>query len=125
VGEAGLYEVAFVPRESGPYRVTAWVTNAAGVGIHRVEAGWVADPAGDEFRELDPNVALLEGLAKRTGGQVVSAKDLGTLVRDLPRRQAPVMEAWSRPIWHTPWLFMLALMLLVVEWGLRRWKGLP
>ena len=125
VGEAGLYEVSFVPRQSGPYRVTAWVTNSAGVGIHRVEAGWVADPAGDEFRALDPNVALLEGLANRTGGQVVSAKDLGTLVRDLPRRQAPVMEAWSRPIWHTPWLFMLALMLLVVEWGLRRWKGLP
>jgi uncharacterized membrane protein len=125
LSEAGLHEVDFIPRESGPYQVTALITNAAGVGIHRVESGWVADPAGDEFRTLDPNLPLLEDLARRTGGQVVSAGDLAAFVRDLPRRQAPVMEAWSSPIWHTPLWFALALILLAGEWGLRRWKGLP
>ena len=35
------------------------------------------------------------------------------------------METVTRPLWHNPWLFLVALGALVAEWGLRRNQGLP
>jgi hypothetical protein len=122
--EAGLYEATYVPRESGGFRATATVANAVGAEVGRAEAGWSVDLAADEFRSLTPNRALLEAIARRTGGRVIEARDLEAFVRRLPDRRAPVMEAWSFPLWHTPEMFGFALACLLAEWALRRWKGL-
>ena len=91
----------------------------------RAEAGWSTDLAAEEMRSLSPNVALLEELARKTGGQVIPAADLDAFARRLPQMKAPVMETWSYPAWHTPLMFAFALGCLVTEWGLRRWKGMP
>jgi hypothetical protein len=115
--EPGLYEATFVPRESGAYHATATAAGADGVEIGRAEAGWSVDLAGEEFRSLQPNVALLEAIARRTGGEIVSPSDLPAFVSKLPTRAAPVMEP--------PWVFLLALGCFVAEWGIRRAKGLP
>lgn len=123
--EPGLYQATYVPRLTGGFKATAYVTNSVGAEVGRAEAGWSTDLAADEFRSLTPNVALLEDLARRTGGEVVPADKLDEFVKTLPLRKAPVMEAWSYPVWHTPLLFAFALCCLVGEWGLRRWKGLP
>jgi hypothetical protein len=123
--EPGLYEALYVPHATGAYRAKAAVTNAAGLEAGTAEAGWSNDPAAEEFRSLQPNVALLEGIARRTGGELVSASGLSDFVRRLPLRRAPVMEAWTVPAWHTPALFAFALVCFVAEWGLRRWKGMP
>jgi hypothetical protein len=114
-----------VPRLTGGFKATAYVTNSAGVEAGRAEAGWASDLVAEEFRSLVPNVALLEDIARKTGGAIIVADKLDTFVRDLPTRHAPVMEAWSYPLWHTPAMFALALACLLAEWGLRRWKGLP
>ncbi len=122
--EAGLYEATFVPRQSGGYQAAAVVTNAAGAEVGRAEAGWSADLAAEEFRSLKPNVALLEAIARQTGGQIVKASELSAFAKTLPQKKAPVMETWLNPIWHTPWILLLAVGCLAAEWGLRRWKGL-
>lgn len=123
--EAGVYVTTFVPRSPGGYHATATVTNAAGLVHGRAETGWSSELAIDEFRNLTPNLALLESLARVTGGEVVPADQLENFVKRLPRKKAPVMEAWAEPLWHTPWVFAFALACLLGEWGLRRWKGLP
>ncbi len=124
-GEAGCYEALFVAREPGGYRALAQVNDAAGAEVGRAEIGWSADLEAEEFRTLEPNTALLEELARRTGGEVVPAARLADFARSLPQRRAPVMESWSRPAWHTPALLALALACFVAEWGLRRWRGWP
>jgi len=121
--EPGLYEATYLPRASGGYKVTASVTNAADVEVGRAEAGWSTDLAAEEFRCLAPNVALLESLARKTGGELVRADALDQFARRAPQRPAPVMEAWTYPLWHTPAMFSFALACLLGEWGLRRWKG--
>ncbi len=123
--EAGLYEVTFVPRLTGGYRASAVATNALGAEVGRDEAGWSTDLAAEEFRSLTPNVALLEDLARRTGGEVISADRLAEFVQSLPERKVPVMETWAYPLWHTPAMLAFALACLLAEWGVRRWKGLP
>jgi uncharacterized membrane protein len=125
LSEPGLYQVTYVPRQTGGYRAIATVKNHAGADLGRAEAGWSTDLAAEEFRSLVPNHALLEDIARRTGGQVVAAAELDRFVRRLPELRAPVMETWSYPAWHTPLMFGFALACLLAEWGLRRWKGMP
>ena len=64
-------------------------------------------------------------LAERTGGEVVASHELDQFVADLPNRRAEITEPYINPLWHQPWIFLLAIACLVGEWGLRRWKGLP
>lgn len=124
-GEAGLYVASYVPRATGGYRATAIVTNAVGAEVGRAEAGWSTDLAAEEFRSLTPNVALLETIAQKTGGEVIAMKDLEKFANGLPQRKAPMMETSLNPVWHTPAMFVFALACLLTEWGVRRWKGMP
>jgi uncharacterized membrane protein len=123
--EPGLYEATYLPRATGGYKATACVTNSAGLEVGRAEAGWSTDLAAEEFRCLTPNLVLLESLARKTGGEMIRADALDQFARRLPQRPAPVMDAWTFPLWHTPAIFGFALACLLGEWGLRRWKGLP
>ncbi len=123
--EPGTYEATFVARDPGAYLVEALVTQSDGKVAGRAAAGWASEPEAEEFKSLQPNRALLEGLAKRTGGVVVAAKDLDRFVRELPSRKAPVMEAASSPLWHRPEIFLFVIGCFVAEWGIRRWKGMP
>ena len=122
--EPGLYEASYLPRENGGYRVEATVTNEAGAKLGSGATGWTTDLAAAEFQTLTPNRALMETIARKTGGQVLSPDDLETFARDLPKKRAPVTETWTQPLWHTPAMFLFALGCFVSEWGLRRWKGL-
>ena len=124
-GTPGTYEATYVARDAGAHLVEALVTAADGKAASRVAAGWTSDPAAAEFRSLKPNRALLETIAKRTGGEVVALADLEKFVRHLPEHRAPVMETWTDPLWHKPTVFLLVLGCFVAEWGIRRWKGMP
>jgi uncharacterized membrane protein len=123
--EPGLYQAAYVPRATGGYKATVCVTNAAGEDVGRAAAGWSTDLAAEEFRSLNPNVALLEFIARKTGGELVPAGKLDQFARGLPHRHAPIMESWTWPLWHTPAMFAFPLACFLSEWGLRRWKGMP
>ncbi len=122
--EAGLYEALFVPRATGGYLAEAVVTDAEGVEVGRAQTGWSADPAAEEFKSLKPNRALLENIARQTGGKVIAANELAAFAEKLPNLNAPITENLTTPLWHQPWVFLLALTCFAAEWGLRRWKGM-
>lgn len=121
----GSYEATYIARNAGAYAVEALVTESEGKVVGRSATGWTCDPGAEEFRTLKPNRALLESIAKQTGGEVVAAADLEKFVRRLPERRTPIMETWTRPLWHKPAVLLFVLACFVTEWGLRRWKGLP
>ena len=122
--ESGLYEATFLPRETGGYLADAVVTEQGGREVGRAENGWTSDPVAAEFRTLRPNRALLETIAHRTGGEVLTAGDLDSFAQRLPNLKAPIMESLQTPLWHQPLVFTLALACFVAEWGLRRRRGL-
>jgi hypothetical protein len=123
-GEPGLYEATYLPRENGGYRVEAAVTRENGAALGSAATGWTTDLAAAEFQTLSPNRALMETIARQTGGELLTPDGLEAFARDLPAKRAPVTETWTQPLWHTPWMFLFALACFVGEWGLRRWKGL-
>lgn len=124
LSEAGVYEAQFVPRTAGGYLAEAVVTDGDGVEAGRAQVGWSADPAAEEFESLKPNRALLENIARQTGGEVISMNNLAAFVDKLPSKGAPVTETVTTPLWHQPLVFLLALACFASEWGLRRWKGM-
>ena len=112
-------------REAGGYLATAEVTDHAGKLIGRADAGWVHDPAAEEFKSIVPNRTLLEELTRQTGGAMVTRAELAGLADRLARAPAPITETWSRPLWHNPLMFAVVLGCFLAEWAWRRWKGLP
>ena len=123
--QAGLYLATFTTRAPGPYRTHVTATAADGSSVGQSQTGWCADPAIEEFQQLVPNRAALQRLAERTGGEMIEANQLDAFVRSLPNRKVPITEPWVVPLWHQWPVFLLAIVCLVGEWGLRRWKGLP
>jgi uncharacterized membrane protein len=123
--ESGAYEAAYVPRQSGAYRVQALATAADGSEVGTASTGWTTEPAAEEIRDLKPNRALLDQLARATGGQTVAADNLDALVATLPTRHAQITEPHIEPAWHQPWVFAIAICCLCAEWGIRRWRGMP
>jgi len=122
--EPGLYLASYVPRQSGGYFAEALVADAAGAQVGRATAGWSADPAAEEFKSLKPNRTLLELVAKKTGGEMITPGKLNEFARLLPSKQVPVTENWTTPFWHQPLVFIFALGCFAAEWGIRRMKGL-
>ena len=122
--EAGVYEATFLPRKTGGYRVRATVTERDGSSAGQAEAGWALDLEADEHRSIRANPALLETIARRTGGQMVALDQLEAFARELPRRGAPIAEPRSRPLWHNWPVLLAALGCFAAEWTLRRRRGL-
>jgi uncharacterized membrane protein len=120
----GAYQTNYVPRQPGAYRATIKAIAPDGTPIGERQAGWVAQPAADEFQNLRVNREWLEQLAASTGGQLIEVSKLDEFAANLPTRKAPITEPWIRPAWHHPFFYAAIIACLVGEWGLRRWKGL-
>lgn len=121
----GAWVTSFVPRASGPYRARLRARGEDQSELGRAETGWVSAPETDEFRSLEPDRALLADLAQRTGGSLLAPDELADFVSDLARQEVPITQEELDPLWHRWWVFFLALACLCVEWGVRRFQGLP
>jgi hypothetical protein len=55
---------------------------------------------------------------------MVELKDIDELEQQIRQRPAPFMEPVTRMLWHRPLLLIAALLLLGIEWALRRRAGL-
>jgi hypothetical protein len=122
--ESGVYSAAYTTKQTGAYRVVATATAPDGSAVGEQEAGWVAQPAADEFARLEPDRDFLNTIAKRTHGELVDGQRLSAFVSGLSFRDAPITETWTSPLWHHPFYLIAALACLTGEWTLRRKSGL-
>jgi hypothetical protein len=121
--QPGVFTATFsASAAQGWFLAEATVTEADDTLIATTEEGWT--PNADEFKSLTPNKALLEDLATKTGGQVYALDELSDLVKKLPETEVPVTRTVTTSLWHTPWVFLLALACFIGEWALRRQRGL-
>ena len=121
----GVYQAVYRPQGSGVFRLQASATAPDGQPLGEASAGRALDREADEHRSVRPNLALLESLARQTGGAVIRQSELEGFVRRLRDRPAPVSDLDTRPLWHS-WLVLLAaLACFAGEWALRRRRGLP
>ncbi|KPK76367.1 MAG: hypothetical protein AMJ79_06875 [Phycisphaerae bacterium SM23_30] len=129
LNESGHYQAAFIPRRDDPYLARALVSRADGTQIGSAETGFATDLEAEEFSSIEINQPLLNTLAQKTGGRVITPDQLDQLARDLPRQETPLMEMQIKPLWDLPvlqpLLFVFLLICLLAEWTIRRRRGLP
>ncbi len=121
--EAGVFTADHFLEAAGGYRLETTARDGEGALIGERESGWAFNPEAEEFRSLQPNRELLEKLAEASGGSVLELDELPSLPARLAGLNVPVTDTRQRPFWHAPWAFCAALLCLVGEWGIRRWKG--
>ena len=115
---------ALVP---GDYSFTGAVTSrGAQIGIDK--GRFTVGELGLEEGASTCNVSLLQVLAQRTGGIVVSTSGVDELVRLIRAdpRLRPVAKTSERefPLYHLPWLIVLGILAFSLEWFLRKRRGL-
>jgi len=120
----GAYETSLVSAEEGVFQVEVDAVDATGTSIGKSQAGWTLEPSAEEFQRLELNRKYLEQIAKDTGGEVVRSDALDSFVGGLKNRDAPITENYVVPLWHEPWIALLAITCLCAEWGVRRFYGL-
>jgi len=121
--EAGVFTGDHFMEAAGGYRLKTTARDSEGKVIGELETGWAFNPEADEFRSLEPNRALLEQIARASGGEVIALDKLDQLTEKLKNLNVPVMDSRQSPFWHAPWVFLMALLCMIGEWGIRRWKG--
>ncbi len=122
--ESGSYQGNFWSAKPGAFSAKTTVTDGLGKAVGVAEAGWVSEPAADEFASVKPNLGLLQDIAKSTGGRVVRLEELEAFAPTLATRASPIQESSSYPIWHRSVWLLLAIVCFGAEWGIRRRGGL-
>jgi uncharacterized membrane protein len=121
--EPGRFAATFRPDRAGLYRVRAQATQAS-VALGTSDR-WLY--VGGSDRELaDPrmNAGVLRRLAQASGGRFVRANDIGDVAAWLESgASAPSVPA-RRELWHDPWVYFALVLMVGMEWGLRRRWGL-
>lgn len=121
----GKYVAEYWSKLDGGYRCMIEAAGPDGEILEPLETGWTAEPSATEFARVEPDSKILEELAKASGGKTVKVEDLENFVSQMPSMKVPITESRVEPLWHRPWFMLLAIGCLCIEWGLRRWKGLP
>ncbi len=123
--EPGRYIAEYTALNEGHYKATALVKDESKESIGDALTGWTVNSGLEEFQNLSGNEALLEKLAIASKGEMVKKTELAKFVDKLKEQPLPVMETKTRPLWHLPVFFLLALLCFAGEWGIKRLKGLP
>ncbi|MFK7737408.1 MAG: glutamine amidotransferase [Pirellulaceae bacterium] len=123
--EPGVYSAEYWSRNDGGYRCEVEAIGPDGSALPIAQSGWAAQPSAEEFQQVEPNMELLNALASKSGGEVISLNQLESFAEALPSKRVPITESRVEPLWQRPWLIAFAIGCLCIEWGLRRWKGLP
>jgi uncharacterized membrane protein len=132
LNETGIFEATYIPRADGGYFAKAAVKEKKEneeAELGSAETGWASELDSIEYKSIKTNRPLLEKIAQQTGGRVIEADNLDNFVSGLSKKDVPVSETWTRPLWDMPWIsqavFLLVLLCFACEWALRRWKGIP
>ncbi|MCG8600947.1 MAG: hypothetical protein MI807_12455, partial [Verrucomicrobiales bacterium] len=122
--EPGLFTAEHASDDGKGYRVVATVVDGEGEEIGTSETARSFNPEAREFARLGADVERLNAIADATGGKVFTLETISELPNLLESLELPVTEIRQRPLWHAPWLFLLALAFFLGEWIIRRRQGI-
>jgi hypothetical protein len=119
----GRYTGQLTFDQPGIYRVA--VEARRGTTVLGSSERW-ALVGGADIEMADPrlNEDVLRRVARASGGRYVPARDAGEIPSLLESQATDPGAPRLQDLWHQGWIFTAAIMLLAVEWFLRRHWGL-
>jgi hypothetical protein len=122
-GGDGQYALDIQPERAGVVRLTADVKQGV-ARLGSVSRSVLVGAADLEMADPRMNRAVLGRLAAVSRGRALSESELRELPNLLKAGMAQASLQTQRDLWHTGWSFAAILVLLGVEWVLRRVWGL-
>jgi len=123
VDRDGEYVAQFVPSEEGEYEVQ--VSAARDGRVLGSDATYLRTaPSDDEFFSAGRRTRTLDRIAEETGGRFYTPETVASLPEDISVTGAGVTLVEEKDLWDMPALFILVVLLMGVEWGYRRTRGL-
>ncbi|HEY8061614.1 MAG TPA: hypothetical protein VID74_02395 [Gemmatimonadales bacterium] len=119
----GTYAGRFVTTEPGTYRYSVLAVSG-GDSMRSAGNAILADARGSDMEHAELRTALLQRIARETGGKYYPIGDLARLPDDVLLTRSGITAHESRDLWDMPVVLLLLLALLGAEWGYRRWRGL-
>jgi len=125
IAEVGAYSATFEATEAGLHRVKLTARDSDGADIGQLDAAVLARPDHLEFLSARYNPDFLKRLSAHTGGKFIELDTLDELAEQIPYTDQAHARLDRFPLWHFPPFYMLLVLLLCVEWYLRRKRGEP
>lgn len=125
--EDGVYRSEFLASEEGIYGLLVDVASAAGEGRAQnteQRASIVVTPSLREYSDAALDEGVLQRIASTTGGSYAALAQAEDLVADIRRTPNAYSKELITDLWDKPWVLALLILLLCVDWALRRSKGL-
>ncbi len=110
---------SFFPEIPGRYRVTVEVSMKGGKK-KELEATFMVEPDERELSELTINIPFMERIAEATGGKVLDAVSAYNLPEILEKEETGSRGFENFNPRSTPLLFIVIIVLLGMEWWIRR-----
>jgi hypothetical protein len=118
----GVFEGTIDHARPGSYHV--WIAEPAAAAQSPAADFTVTPPAG-EFAQVRSDTAEMRRAAELSGGRFYTFDTAGQLPRRLPAgRQVPIESLPPVPLWNRWPVLAVLLGLLIVEWLLRKWRGM-
>jgi uncharacterized membrane protein len=122
-GTDGLYRGAAPARESGEYAIEAVAVSGGDTLTVEPAFARVGD-VGREYFGAEMRAGVLRRIAAETGGRSYLPATVSSLPRDVVYTERGITRTEQLDLWDMPIVFLLLVVLLSAEWGLRRRWGL-
>ena len=119
----GEYAVRFTPDEPGVHTIRATARRGSETEASDPAFVRVAEPL-DEYYGAAMRPAVLERMARETGGRYYTPETVRTLPNDMMYTQSGTTVVERKDLWDMPAMFVLLLGLMAGEWVFRRKRGL-
>lgn len=125
INQDGTYVTRFEASDEGVYRVLVDVASAAGTGLETEKpAAFVVTPSLREFNNAGRDTGLLSRIADSGGGQYYDLSAARQLINDIDHVPGAYSREVQEDLWDRPWLLILLIALMCMDWMARRYRGL-
>lgn len=120
----GTYRGQTVPLESGQYRVKLQASGFDVAALRATTPIWVEARDPQEFARVSLDRETLSQLAAASNGRYVHETDADSLLEEIVSLSGGKIIRTEYPVWQSFYWFAAILLLLTVEWLLRKRSGL-
>jgi uncharacterized membrane protein len=125
INQDGTYVSRFEAGDEGVYRVLVDVASAAGTGLESEKpAAFVVTPSLREFNNAGRDAGMLSRIADTGEGQYYDLSASRQLINDIDHVPGAYTREIQEDLWDRPWLLLLLITLMCMDWMARRFRGL-
>jgi len=120
----GVFLAPFEGKQIGRHKVQAWVFRK-GKKFGQDKMNFRVVEGHFEEEDLRPDFQSLKEMAHATGGKFLTADEFSLPVFEEFNKQIQETFGQKVLIWNSPWFLGLCVLFLIIEWFLRKRRGLP